>query len=275
MNKTTFKAAEVIRSFYNLLDVGAEVDRQTQRKYAEINRDTDHSEAWKNRERQLVRDKADEEFRTLAKSADELVNSLKQVRNDARAAFRFDDPGFQAALNTINIAGKACPYAVQQQIIDSFRANPTALQALKPMYEARSWSVEKIDEYTRPFTLEENSLFDPMYTLCAYATAGGSKISSAAGIHTPSTWRPEGVARVLELFESALAIDRHENPCVTAIKEIRDGLDEGNEMRGRIDRFLRYNEDRLNEDDPAAIADAKKKIAGNFRPAEDYKPSKP
>lgn len=271
MNKNAINAAMAVRRIRKLLNEGEAANLRLTRKLREISNDTNLSVEGKNRASEKASAESYAEFRALAGFGKGFLNDLKAVRSAAINDFRYDDPRFQTALHTISVGGAALPRAVQAQIVDDFRGNPTALSALKPVFEKNRWYVGGINKYFELFTTDEAVLFKPLQMLVSYAGAESSPISDAMGIDVRPKWESAGVADLLRRFETAFGVDTSRSPYVVELERMRDELPAGNQTRDRIETFLKFNGKALENDDPDAIRNAENRIGNGFKYATEQK----
>lgn len=238
-----------IRNLRRVLRAGDSVSAEIADTMREIRDDKDHSEGWKSDRLAKAQQVKNEELRKLGSTAMELIEKLDEQITSRRESFDHRDSTFQAALTTLQVYGKACPFDVRESIVKSLHGNYKGLKAIKAAFEAYNLPTDSITETI--------GILDSMGTAEAGAISEfvGYAISDLTvdGVSVKNEWRSRNITRMLDQYERALNIDSSTNPVLARLDAVINDPNTKPDIKERATSWRRGHAESLEDDDAHAM----------------------
>ena len=233
-----------IRALRRILEQGDSINKEIDDTVAEINADTDHSESWKAGKLDKARNIKNAELRKLGTAAVGLIEQIDEQITARREHFDHRDPDFQAALTTLQVYGKTCPYEVQQSIIESLKGNYKGLRSIKAAFEANELPTDSITKTIGILDSMGVSEAGAVSEFAAYAVSD---------LATTNEWRAGNIRAMLDRYERALGVDSSVNPVLARRDAFISDPDAAPAMRVRAQTWRNTYAEPLEADECRAM----------------------
>lgn len=245
------------------LDDGVSGTNKANQMLEEINKDTNYSEAWKEKAKDAVKTTLDELYKKLAGEIEAFKEYFVTFPDMARAEFSYNDSDLQTALSMCDSMRDKLPYQSRMNMINRFKGNPGALDVLKAVFEKYNYpEEEEIKKALGLFSMfaRENveAVFDEFL-----ASAKISGYFPGWEITVTPQWKDYIMRKLMNRFKYTFDVSTDKHPLIAEIESMRDKT-EDTTIKLRIDRYLRVSAEDIEADKPEEIERAKRYIKEGF-----------
>ena len=259
MNKVELEYA--IYCVEKKLNEGVSGREKANKMIEEVNKDTDHSESWKEKTCEVIKATLNELFVKIAEEIEQYKDLFVTFPDMARAEFSYNDPDLQTALSMCDSMRDKLPHQSRMNMINRFKGNPGALDVLKAVFEKYNYpEEEEIKEALGLFSMFANveAVFDEFL-----ACAKMSGYFPGWEITVTPQWKDDIMRKLMNRFKYTFDVSTDKHPLIAEIESMRDKT-EDTTIKLRIDRYLKVSAEDIEADKPEEIERAKRYIKEGF-----------